>query len=99
MRATPGSAPGGLLRVGREGRIGLGAANERERGLQCPVIFRIRRDEGLRALLLLALRLEVPAQTGLALGRKLGLLLRLLLQDFNVGHDPVAWIERPDGVK
>ena len=68
--------------------------------MQRLVVFRVRRDVGLRAGLLVAFGLEVAAQRSLALG--VGARLEFLghvLQHLDVGRDALAWIERPDGVK
>src|SRR5262245_23875841 len=46
------------LRVRRIGRVLLDAADEVERGMQRLVVFRVRRDVGLRAGLLVAFGLE-----------------------------------------
>src|SRR3984893_19208955 len=55
------------------------------------VVFWIRREIGLRAGLLVSLRLEVPAQRRLAarIGAPLEL-LRQLLQHFNIGGDALG---------
>src|ERR1700704_4022757 len=83
----------GAFRVGREGRIGPGAAQELERRIERPVVLGLGRDIGLRAGLLVALRLEMAAQRGLALGLGRGARLHLLrhfLQDLDVGRDALG---------
>jgi hypothetical protein len=51
----------------------------------------------MRACLLGALGLKVPAQRRLAL--HIGALVGQVLEHFEVGRDALVWIDRPDGVK
>src|SRR5690349_16433704 len=83
----------GAFRVGREGRIGAGAAQKLESRVERLVVLGLGRHIGLRAGLLVALRLEVAAQRRLALGLSRGAGLHLprhFLQDLDVGRDALG---------
>ena len=88
------------LGVRRVGRVLQDVANEIERGVKRLVVVRIRRNIGLRAGLLVAFGLQVSAQRSLT--ARVGARLELLGTSCSTsmsGGIPVAWIERPDGVK
>src|SRR5205807_3401438 len=77
----------GLL-IRREGGIDLGAAQQLVGERQRLVILRVRRDVGLRAGFLLALRLEVAAQRRFALRIAASLeLVGHVLQHLDVGRN------------
>src|SRR5215813_10520304 len=76
------------LGIRRVSRVLWDAADEIERSVKRLVVFRIRRDIGLRAGLLVAFGLKVSAQRSLAarLGARFEL-LRHLLQHLDVGRN------------
>src|SRR6516165_10262921 len=82
-----------LLRVRRERRIGLGAADEFQRHVERLVVLGFGRDVGLRAALLVAFGLEVAAQRGFALGldrRPRLYLLRNVLEHVDVRRNALG---------
>src|SRR5215475_8836824 len=81
----------GGLRVRRERRVGLDPAHQLERQIERLVVLGLRRHVGLRAALLLALRLEMATQRRFAprLGARLHL-VRHLLQRLDIGHDALG---------
>src|SRR5215470_6182577 len=85
------------LGVRRVSRVLLDAADEIERGVERLVVLRIRRDIGLRAGLLAALGLEVPAKRSLAarVGARLEL-LGYLLEHLDVGRNTLR-LDRASG--
>src|SRR6185437_10850753 len=76
----------------REGRVALDAAQEIVSFVQRLVVFRVRRDVGLRALVLLArIAREVPAQRGLAAGIGVALQIgRYILHHLDVRRDALG---------
>src|SRR5262245_17963116 len=84
-------------RVGGVGRVLLHAADQVERELARLVVLRIRRHVGLRAGLLLAFGLDVPAQRGFAARIVPRLeLLGNLLEDLDIRRD-AAGLDRAAG--
>src|SRR5262249_20309099 len=84
------------LGVGREGRIGGGAAQQVHRRLERLVVLGVRRDVGLRTGLLVALGLDeasplVSVRAFSSSGTSCSTSMSGLM--------PLAWIEVPDGVK